>query len=151
MDDERFDAWPLGRDLLLAIAPKMERAGHRREWLPYLERGLAQSRARRDVRAEADICLELGVLHRLLNERDKARDRFSTSASRYAELGDAKRQAFALNRLAYVAVLDESLEEATRLVQQAFDLCGEDEGIRAFLLLDAGKNCTKAEKLVRGN
>ena len=37
------EAWPVTRNLLLAMAPKMEQAGYRDEWMVYLESGIEQS------------------------------------------------------------------------------------------------------------
>src|SRR5688500_9925781 len=34
------DAWPLVRDLLLAMAPKLEQVGYRDDWILYLVKGV---------------------------------------------------------------------------------------------------------------
>src|SRR5262245_19853949 len=52
--------WEVVRELLLALAPRMEREGFRREWLPYLERGLAFSRRVHDTSGEAQLSLHIG-------------------------------------------------------------------------------------------
>src|SRR3954471_16635679 len=58
--------WEGVRALLLVLAPHMEREGFRREWLPYLERGVAFCRRVQDTGGEAQLSLYIGRLHRLL-------------------------------------------------------------------------------------
>src|SRR5215217_6778591 len=57
--------WPQARDLLLAMAPKMEQAGFRDEWFPFLEAGLRQSEQQGDRLTAAEVQFQLGLLHRL--------------------------------------------------------------------------------------
>lgn len=64
--------WPTTRALLFALAPPMELAGFREDWLPYLEAGFAQSVALLDRLAAAELALHIGVLKRLLGQFDQA-------------------------------------------------------------------------------
>ncbi|MFN8488825.1 MAG: tetratricopeptide repeat protein [Caldilineaceae bacterium] len=64
--------WPMTQALLLALAPPMELAGFREDWLPYLEAGFAQGVALLDRLAAAELALHIGVLKRLLGQFDQA-------------------------------------------------------------------------------
>lgn len=70
---EEEGAWTATRDLLLAMAPKMERAGYRGEWLQDLMAGLAQSQRRGDRRTEAELQFQCGYLYRLMSDYAHAR------------------------------------------------------------------------------
>jgi tetratricopeptide (TPR) repeat protein len=125
------DAWPAARALLLALAPQMERAGFRHEWLPYLEAGVACSRTERDGAAEAQLSLHIGRLHRLRGELDEARRWFQAGAAHYRALGDKRGLAIVLNQLAYVARLQSRYEEAQTDVERALTLLEEGDSERA--------------------
>lgn len=125
-------AWPATRELLLTIAPQMEQAGHRDEWLPYLEQGIELSRQIGDVAAAAELQLQMGLLYQLRSNYDAARRPLEASAKSFEMLNDPINQARALNRLAYVARLQRRFEEAISLIQTVFQLLKEDEPERAY-------------------
>lgn len=126
------ELWPDARALLLSMAPKMEQAGYRDEWMPYLEQGLRQSRQLGDAVATGELHLQLGLLYQLRSKYGPAREHLEASATEFERLNARRDQAWALNRLAYVARLQRRFEEATRLAETALRLLGEEDEERAF-------------------
>jgi tetratricopeptide (TPR) repeat protein len=124
-------AWPAVRDLLLAMAPKMEQAGYRDEWIPYLEKGLAQSQAQGDHRAYADLNRHLGFLFQLRSLFDRARWHYEASAETHKALRQPRDYAFLLNRLPFLARLQRRFGEAEQLAQEALQLLPADDVDRA--------------------
>jgi len=125
-------AWPLVRDLLLALAPQMEQTGQREDWLRYLERGVARSRELDDVPGEAGLCLYLGNLYWLISDFPTAAEWLGASAERFENCGDAHGQARALNRWAYVAYLQQQYDVANERIRSALALLAEDDLERAM-------------------
>lgn len=113
------EAWPATHDLLLALAPKMEMAGHRTEWLPYLADGVAQSQRLGDRAAEAALQFHCGYLYRLISDYAQAQAYLSASVTNYATLGDAEGQARTLNQLAYLAWQQHNYNIAIDLAEKA--------------------------------
>lgn len=124
--------WPAVRDLLLALAPAMEQAGHRDDWMPYLEEGIAVSQRLGDTRAEAELTWHLGVILERRSHYTAARDQFAASAARFSALADRRGQAKALNRMAFVACLQRESEEASRLAVITAELVPEDDSERGY-------------------
>lgn len=124
-------AWPGTRDLLLALAPKMEQEGLRDEWIPYLEQGVEQSRAQEDTRTEAELSLHVGYLYTLRGKFDVARRWLGESLSRFEALNDKNGQGTALNRLAAVARRQQQHPSARRFIQRAQTHLHEDSPERA--------------------
>lgn len=131
-------AWPEVRALLLAIAPKMEQAGQRDDWIPFLEQGLRQSQARGDAEAAAELELQLGILRWLQGKYDSARSHLRASANSFAGLHAPHDQARALNRLAYVARLQRRFEAAAQLAEKARRLAGDDASEQAYSAMVLG-------------
>jgi tetratricopeptide (TPR) repeat protein len=119
------EAWPATRELLLALAPRMELAGYRTEWLPYLADGVAQSQRLDDQGAAAALHFHCGYLYRLISNYAQAQTHLNASATHYAALGDAEGQARALNQLAYLAWQQHRYEDAERLAHAALTTVGE--------------------------
>lgn len=124
-------AWPAVRDLLLRMAPKMEQAGFRDEWLTYLESGVQQSQRCADRRAEAELRLYIGELHRLRSRFDQARHWLTTSADLFVALDAPQGQARALNELAFLDWQQHRYAEAEELAQHALQLLEDDDPERA--------------------
>jgi len=124
-------AWLLTRDLLLVMAPKMEQAGFRDEWLPYLEAGLRQSQRIGDGRAEAELTLEIGYVFQLRGKLSLARTHYTASASIFEKVGATHRQALSVNRQAFIAWLQRRYEEIPGLIELASKLLPEDDPERA--------------------
>ncbi|MBE7472475.1 MAG: hypothetical protein DPW09_22630 [Anaerolineae bacterium] len=120
------EAWPGVRDLLLLMAPKMEQAGYRDEWLPYLEQGIQSGQQLGDLQAVAELQLQVGLLYQLRSKYAEARTYLEASAAGFEQLNLPLGQAKALNRLAYVARLQRRFEEAAQLVEMAGQLLEKD-------------------------
>jgi tetratricopeptide (TPR) repeat protein len=125
-------AWPLVRDLLLALAPKMEQAGFRDEWLPYLEEGLRQSERQADRRTAAELHLQIGLLYRLQSKFAEARAHLAVSIENFIILEQMQNQARALNELAYTCFLQQHHTKAEQLVESALNLLDESDPERAM-------------------
>jgi tetratricopeptide (TPR) repeat protein len=124
-------AWSAVRDLLLRMAPKMEQAGFRDEWLAYLESGVQQSQRCADRRAEAELRLYIGELHRLRSRFDQARHWLTTSVDIFAALNAPQGQARALNELAFLDWQQHRYAEAAQLAHAALQLLNDDDPERA--------------------
>jgi tetratricopeptide (TPR) repeat protein len=125
-------AWPATRDLMLALAPKMEQAGQREEWIAYLEQGLRQSQAVGDSLTTAECQVHIGHLYRLVSKFNPARQWLTASVEGFAAQGDKQGQARALNQLAYVEYLQHQYDEANGMVEQALALLEAEDPERAM-------------------
>lgn len=126
------DLWPLTRQLVLTLAPKMEQAGHRGDWLVYLEQATALSEQQADWAAAAECYLHQGLLHRLLSEFPLAIERLQHSVTLCQQIGDQRTAARALNELAWVAYLQDRTTPATAYVAQARALLAADDPEQAM-------------------
>lgn len=115
-------AWPVARELLLALAPKMTRAGYWSEWIPYLERGLGQSKAMQDRRVEAEVSLHLGHLCQRLGQLERAEQQAREAVHLFALQNNPIRQGAALNRRAEIARAKRNFPIVEDLTNQALDL-----------------------------
>lgn len=133
------EAWPDTRRLLLAMAPKLEQAGYRDEWMPYLEQGIHHSRLAGDTEARAELQLQLGILHELRGAYERARVQLEAGVRDFERLKRPRDQARALNRLAYLARQQHRFEEAAERVKAALELLdqGEAECGHSYLVLGA--------------
>lgn len=132
------EAWPLTRRLLLIIAPKMEQASYREEWMAHLKRGIAQSQQLEDGQAEAELRFYLGELYQYQAKYDHARIHLGASAAYFEQVGHSYHQARALNRLAGVVRRQGNLEEARELVERGFVLSAENKTEQGFSYLVLG-------------
>ncbi len=121
------EAWPDARDLLLALAPKLDQAGMRQDAVPFLQRAIEQCQAAGDLAGQAGMELQLGLLTFVMGRMEEARSLFTASAHRFQALGDRHNEARALNRWAYVDRLQQQTDSAGRLVQEALNLVGQDD------------------------
>ncbi len=126
------ETWPGVCPLMLAIAPKMEQAGYRSEWIPYLKQGVHLSREIADAGSEAELLLQLGELYRWQGSYEQARTSLKASCQIFAETGRTCKQAAALNRLAHTARMTHQFQEARRLVDAALLLSGAQDAERAY-------------------
>lgn len=124
--------WPQTRTLVLALAPKMEQAGHRQDWLGYLQSayGLAQQQA--DEAAQAELAYQIGLLYRLLTHYDEAMRWLYTGLTTFQQLGERRGQAQVLNEMAWVEHLRRRYAEAKRYVEQALLLSADDSHERGM-------------------
>lgn len=124
--------WPYIHQLLLSLAPKIEQAGYRDEWVPYLIHGIEQSEAQDDTATAAELRLYLGIIYQLRSKYDLAREQLEVSAAGFEQLGAHRNQARALNQLAYVARLQREFHEAESLVKAAQQLLEAQDTEHAF-------------------
>jgi tetratricopeptide (TPR) repeat protein len=130
--------WPQVRELLLALAPKLEQAGGHDQWPWYLNRGLQQSEQQGDRRASAEFQWQLGLLCRLRSNFAEARHWLETAAHTFAALGDAAGEARAFNQLAYLAWQQHQYAEALTQAHTALALTQPLELERAMSLSALG-------------
>ncbi len=126
------DAWPVTRDLLLALAPKMELAGFREEWIPYLVKGIQCAQKVGDDLVAAECELQIGMLYRLMSRLEEAEHWTTASVKRFVEHMDAQGQARAFNELAWLEQLQRRYAEATCHVEQALAILNELDPERAM-------------------
>lgn len=120
-------AWPQVRELLLALAPQMEMAGHRDEWLPFLQVGIERSVARQDSLVEARLALAVGLLLRLENRYAEAEVWLGQAMTSFQKQDDTHGLAAVHNQLGRLCYLQHRDAEATCQAQQALALLdGED-------------------------
>jgi len=129
---ELSDAWPGTRELLLALAPQIEQAGYRDEWLPYLEQGIQLSRQLGDLEAGAELHLQIGILCQLRGRYEEADTHLRASVRIFEDLDDPRNRARALNRRGQVAQRQRRFAEAITLVKMALELLREAEPERAY-------------------
>ena len=125
------EAWPATRDLLLLLAPKMEKAGYRDDWIPYLKMGLQQSHVLGDTTVMAELNLQVGLLYQLRAQLAQAYHYYQASAICFATTGDTHNQARALNQQAFVAWLQRRHAEALQLTDVTLQLLPENDVRRA--------------------
>ncbi len=132
-----FEAWPIVRTILLTLAPRMEQAGFRDEWIPYLEKGIVQSRRQSDSQAEAELRLQLGILLRLRGKYAQAHEQLGKSAKIFSRLERGNDQAKAMNQIAYLYRLQREFSKARECVNNALMLLPKEstERARSHLIL----------------
>lgn len=124
--------WDLTRQLLVTLSPKMEQAGHRDDWLAYLEQATALSEQQADWATAAECYLQRGMLHRLLSQFPLSIERLQRSVALCQQVGASREQARALNELAWVAYLQQQTAAATTYVEQALAHLSADDPERAM-------------------
>jgi tetratricopeptide (TPR) repeat protein len=133
--------WPTVRQMLTAMAPRMEQAGHRDEWIELLEAALARSQAEADRAGEAILYYHLGTLYRLQARYADANLASTTSAEHYTNLGDTNGRAMAQSRHAYLAWTQRDFERARSLAEDVLSQAAEQpeaEDARAYSHLVLG-------------
>lgn len=109
--------WPAVREALAVLAPKMEQAGHREDWIALLEAALDRARTEQDQAAEALILYHLGILYRLQDRYLDAEEALKASAALYTDLGDERNRAAVLSRQAYLAWTQRDFQRARDLAE----------------------------------
>lgn len=120
-------AWPETRQLLLTLAPKMEQAGFREEWIAYLSSGVESGQACNDLAAIAEFELQIAMLYRMVSEYERAVQRLDASIEHFRVIEDRRGQARALNELAWVEQLRRHYDEASHHIEQALMLLDGDD------------------------
>ena len=90
---DAIDAWPEARDLLVAIAPKLDQAGWREEVIPYLLRGIEVSELTGDDVGLAELRLQLAMVHMVMGKLDDAYGELIASAADFDRLEDRRNRA----------------------------------------------------------
>lgn len=125
------EGWPLCRQIILAVAPRMEQLGYRAEWIHLLEASVSWARAEQDTVAEAEMCRILGQMKRLLDSYALAESWLEDSVAAFRLCGDARNVAVALNQLGRVRHLQYRYADAIVCVSEALTLLDTDDGERA--------------------
>jgi tetratricopeptide (TPR) repeat protein len=112
-------AWGQTLPLLAALAPRMEQAGLREDWLAYLQRGITCCDISGDAPTAAQLALECGILLERLGRLAEAQAGLEDAIVRFAAAGDRRGQAKAHNRLAYVLLGRRAAAEAAHHIDQA--------------------------------
>ena len=118
-------AWQETRQLVFALAPRMELAGFREDWINYLQTAAARGADHNDLAATAEFEYQTGLLYRMLTDYERAKSWLNSSRERFALLGDRGGQARVLNELAWIEQLRRNYDAATEHVDHALSLLDE--------------------------
>ncbi|MEM7129679.1 MAG: tetratricopeptide repeat protein [Chloroflexota bacterium] len=131
------DLWSETRELLLTMVPKMEMAGHRGDWIPYLEKGIAIGELQNDHLGSGEVYLAMGYLEFLRSDFETAQTSFSKSLNCCQLAKDLRGQGKALNRLGLVAEQQGRYQKAFELAQSALELLSmkDAEQANSFYIL----------------
>lgn len=125
------EGWPLTRQVITAVAPKMEQFGYREEWSQRLEACLAWALSEGDTEAEARICRILGQLNRLLDRDSAARTWLEQSVTAFRLCGNPSDVAATLNQLGRVYHLQYHYADALACASEALAYLAPDDVERA--------------------
>ena len=131
-------AWPQTSDLLTALAPKMEQAGLRRDWMLVLDEGIRSSQKQGDLATEAELRLQKGILQQLLTDYDDACEQYQLSEFCFAALGDQRERARVWNRRAFLMRRRKELADAESYARSALKTFAEYDPERGYSLLVLG-------------
>lgn len=152
------EAWAATRELLLKLAPAVERSGGESEWPAYLERAVAESVRQGDTRGEAALRVVLGYAYQRRADLAASRREYAAAAACYAALGERVQQAHALLRLASVehwlgrgvAAAEVALERALPLIPQDHPEWGFAHWVQGWLRIEH-QAYTEAERCFRAS
>lgn len=118
--------WQITRDLLLALAPRMELMGHRYDWMPFLEKAAEYCQKCEEIADLAEFQLQIALIYRLSNQLDLAQQLAQYSIDNYSIVNQPYNQARALAELAWIAHEQKLFGEADQIVQKAVSLLAID-------------------------
>lgn len=124
-------AWPQVRQLLLDLAPKMEMAGHREEWLAFLRAGIERSVAQQDVTVQAQLSLAVGLILRLTNEYSEAEEWLNRALLGFQAGQETHGIASVYNQMGRIRYLQHRDEEAVQFAHNALELLADGDPERA--------------------
>lgn len=130
--------WSLTSALLLQLADKFEKRGHREGWLTFLLQGLHLSQKYDDRIATAELHLHIGYLYQLSGNLGDACTNYAASAAGFAEVGHDKRRARALNRYGFTVWQQQKPRLALQLINDAQQLVDDNHPEYANSLLVKG-------------
>lgn len=125
-------AWQETREILTTLAPKMEQAGFREEWIAYLASGVEVGAQYNDTAATAEFSLQIATLLRMLSEYDRAVQWLDSSLTAFRQEQDRHGEARALNELAWIEQLRRRYDDASQHVEQALALLDDDDPERGM-------------------
>lgn len=129
---ESSEMQSLAGGLLLAMAPKMERAGFREEWMTYLEKGIESCKNVKDVKTEAELLYQIGFLCQLRAKYEESKNYLERSISLFTDLALPQRQAQALFRLAFVNRLQRDYKSAQYHIARGFAVTDKSDPACAY-------------------
>jgi len=132
-------AWEPTRDLLLLLAPLLERATQRYHWLTFLQRGLAYSRTITDWSTEGALASEIGLLLQRLGELAEARTYLEQACARLRLVKPNPALVTALGRLAELARIQRDYAECDRFINEVLARTTPDSGEAAYVYFVRGK------------
>jgi tetratricopeptide (TPR) repeat protein len=121
------DAWLPTRDLLLQLAPVMEQAGHRDDWVAYLKQGVFLGESLGDHLAVGELHFQIAVLYRMVSQFELTDQHLSMSLAHFSSLNHRQGQGRVQNELAWIDYLRHRYPEAIQHAQQALALLGARE------------------------
>ncbi|MEM7132852.1 MAG: tetratricopeptide repeat protein [Chloroflexota bacterium] len=99
---EGDELWEEASQLLIELAPRMEMAGFREDWLNYLTIGVKRSIEFEDASSEAELKLLVGMLLRLLGNHEEAMRNLQVSYELFGIIDEKIGQAKVRNQMAYL-------------------------------------------------
>lgn len=133
------DAWEPTRELLFLLAPALEQATQRYNWLTFLQRGLCYSRTIADWSTEGALCSEIGILLQRLGDLGEARTYLEQACARLRLVKNHDSLVTALGRLAEVARLQRGYGECDSLTNEIFARVAPDSVGAAYAYFVRGK------------
>ncbi|MEM7133670.1 MAG: tetratricopeptide repeat protein [Chloroflexota bacterium] len=115
-------ASPLALETVQMLAPQMEQAGHRLEWIRCLEYAVQRGQVLGDIAVVAELSLHIGYLCYLYSRFDIANEWLTKSKLFFEKIGNRSGQGRTLNRLAMVAIQQEDCHTAEGLAAVAHSL-----------------------------
>ena len=124
-------AWPQVRQLLLELAPKMEMAGYRDEWLAFLRAGVERSAAQQDTAVAARLSLAIGLTLRLMSNYPEAEEWLNRALTSFQAQQETHGIASVYNQMGRIRYLQHRSGEAGQFAQDALGLLADDDPERA--------------------
>lgn len=118
--------WSFSKQLLLALAPRMELLDLGVIWRPYLEEGLRQSREVGDQEAELALHYYLGNILRESNAYDEAIEHYEQGIQLVEKMDNRQCHARLLNRYAFALRRKKLFERAELCAKKALALAHDD-------------------------
>jgi len=115
--------WPIVCKLLLTAAPLLEQAGFRKNWIPYLMKGVRKCERVGDLSAKAELILNIGIIYQLSTNYELAEEYVNQSLNGYKITQDQAGQAKAIARLAYISFRLTDYKKAQQRIQETLKLC----------------------------
>lgn len=143
-------AWPTIKPFMVSIAPKMEQAGHRDDWLIYLEQGLICSQQEGDHAGIAEFQWQIGHLYRLQSQFDAAEELLRTSAATFGKLKNNYGLVRVWNELGQIAWRRQLNIEAEQFAEAALAHVQTDDAERAVSLAVLGGVALRRREWQRG-